>query len=213
MEELRPGGIKLTRELIEAGMEHLGQKSTCGLRLLDIGCGRGESMRSLADEYGFSCTGLEPDDEHLAAARELCPDMPIVQGNAEKLDMEAESFDIALAECVFSLFDPAEAALSRINGVLKKNGAFLFTDVYSLGIGCRGGCGLLRNLYTKEQIEELMTKSGFELLYWQDCGHILKGMLGQLILDHGVQEAYRIIGLDRCSLKGAGYCLAVCKKK
>lgn len=66
-----------------------------GLRLLDIGCGRGGLARALA-AWGAQVTGLEPDAGALAEARASVPEARFVEGLAEALPFADGSFDMAL---------------------------------------------------------------------------------------------------------------------
>jgi len=91
----------------------------------------------------------------------------------------------------------------------------MFSDVYAKEESPAEGSGLLRRICTRQQITDTVQAVGFRMILFRDCGDILKGMLGQLILDYGAEEAYRHIGLTPCALKSAraGYFLAVAIKE
>ena len=208
-EPLRPGGPPLTRRAISQYA-----KVSKGDRLLDVGCGRGDTLRLLTEEYGLICAGIEPDEARFAQACANAPDCDIRRGEAEQLPFADESFHCVLGECSFSLFRDPPRALAEIRRVLKPHGRLVLTDVYAKSGRGATGSGLLRHLYPLAELERLLKEGGFAPVGSEDCGKILLGMLGQLILDYGVEEAYRRIGISQCGLKagGAGYLIIAAEK-
>ena len=95
--------------------------------------------------------------------------------------------------------------------MLLPGGKLLITDTYARGASGVCGEGMVRHLYSVGQFRGMLTEAGFSVLHGEDCGEILKTMLGQMILDYGKEEAYRLLGLDRCAFKQAqaGYLLLV----
>src|SRR5205807_2092152 len=66
-----------------------------GLRILDVGCGRGDALRQLL-EYGADpefLTGIDLLDENLKRARRLAPHLQVVCGSASRLPFPDSSFD------------------------------------------------------------------------------------------------------------------------
>ena len=209
MSALRPGGSALTLRAL----------SFCPLtdasRLLDIGCGRGESLALISERWGCRTAGIEPDDERRALACAANPGIDIAPATAELLPYADASFDIVLAECTASLFSDPRAAFAEIGRVLAPDGLLALTDVYAREQTPPATTGMLRRLYTLEQWRTLLRQAGFSLRHEEDCGRVMQNMLGQMILDHGREEAYRRIGLDRCCLKaaGLGYLLLIAAKE
>lgn len=198
MSGLRPGGLELTRQLLAM------TKVKPGMRALDIGCGRGESLSLLSGEFGCQVWGLEPDAENRAAAQAANPGREILPGRGEELPFPAGSFDLVLAECVLSLFDPVEQALQEIHRVLRIGGVLLLSDVYGKKSSLRGAKGMLRNLYTLEELAALLQEAGFCLKQQAHADDSLLQMLGQMIFDLGQEETYARLGLDRCCLRETG---------
>lgn len=206
---LRPGGLELTLHALS--FSHIDQFS----RILDLGCGNGESLALIRQKYDCFVAGLEPDQERLCRARIANPGVEISSAHAEDIPFAEDSFDIVLSECAFSLFSQPSIALTEISRVLAANGSLILTDVYAKNCGDISGAGLLRHLYTIDEFTALLGEAGFSVSNWQDCANILKTMLAQLILEYGAAEAYKMVGLDQCRLRAAnvGYLLLVAKKE
>jgi arsenite methyltransferase len=209
MKALRPGGAELTHRAL----------SFCGLtaasRLLDIGCGRGESLSLIRERWGCKVAGIEPYAVRREQAQAANPGVEIAPTTAERLPFVDESFDVALAECSASLFADPAAAFAEISRVLKPGSIIALTDVYARESAPTAAAGMLRQLYTLKQWRRLLQAAGLRLSHQEDCGRVMQNMLGQLILEHGREAAYQIIGLDRCALKaaGLGYVLLIAVKE
>lgn len=69
-----------------------------GKRLVDLGCGTGRFTLALAARTGCEAVGLDRNEGMLAKAREKDSEKRCtwITGDAERLDLEAESFDCAL---------------------------------------------------------------------------------------------------------------------
>lgn len=126
---LRPGGLALT----ERGCEMAGFRR--GSRLLDVGCGAGETVRRLL-ELGFDARGVEPD----ARLRGLCRDrgLPVAEGCAECIPFGDGVFDGVLFECSLSLASDKRVALREAFRVLVPGGSVLIQDLYRIGSDTRG---------------------------------------------------------------------------
>jgi ubiquinone/menaquinone biosynthesis C-methylase UbiE len=81
---------------------------TAGKEILDVGCGRGISMEPLTIR-GCVVTGLDPNADRLADARERLPNVKLVQGRAEQLPFPDRSFDGVICAHAFHHFDRAQA--------------------------------------------------------------------------------------------------------
>lgn len=205
MDCLRPGGLELTRHALSFAA------LTAESRVLDLGCGRGETLALLRGEYGCWVAAVEPDQQRRAQAEANNPGVEIAAAAAEQLPFADDGFDLALAECSVSLFSQPQAALAEIKRVLIPAGRLIITDVYARQEAGWNGEGMIRRLYTLKQFRSLLSGAGFNVRHGEDCSSLLKTMLGQMILDYGREEAYRRLGLDSCALRqaGAGYLLLV----
>src|SRR5689334_25061788 len=72
--------------------------------ILEIGCGAGDLLRDLI-KWGArpeNLVGIELIDERVTDARHLCPkDVRILQGNAGKLQLPDQTFDLVVQSTVF----------------------------------------------------------------------------------------------------------------
>ena len=120
-EPLRPGGLALTRELIDrAGFR-------AGETVADIGCGLGASTRLLLDR-GVAAIGVDlvvPSD---AGARGEAP--PLVVADAARLPFADDSLDGVLSECSLSLTADRERTLAEWFRKLRRGGRLALSDVY-----------------------------------------------------------------------------------
>ncbi|NLN83550.1 MAG: class I SAM-dependent methyltransferase [Firmicutes bacterium] len=190
---LRHGGLKLTLKGVElAGF-------TKKDKILDIGCGRGLSVKFLSS-LGYNIQGLDQN----------C-DFPLIKGDARELPFKENELQGLLYECSFSKMDQAEGVLKEAFRVLKPNGKIMITDFYARGVK-KEFSGLLGRVERKEEIDELFSRAGFTLVYWQDESEGLAQTFGQLIFYHG--SAAKIVGSNREDLKAAkaGYYQAIWEK-
>jgi arsenite methyltransferase len=127
--ELHPGGEATTRrafELIDFGP---------GDRLLDVGCGQGESALLAARERGAEAVGLDLGASAIAAAeaaaraKGLDGRARFVRGDAAALPFGGSSFDAVLLECTLSTLVDKERAIREVRRVLRPGGRVAISDV------------------------------------------------------------------------------------
>ena len=118
-----------------------------GARILDLGSGSGHDCYILAGMVGEhgEVVGVDMTDEQLAVANEYHqyhadkfgytkPNTRFLKGYLEKLnelDLEPESFDVIVSNCVINLSEDKEAVLSHAYNLLKPGGEMYFSDVYA----------------------------------------------------------------------------------
>ena len=116
-----------------------------GCRILDLGCGSGRDVYALAQLVGESghVVGVDMTDEQLAVAKQHqayhiekfgYDNVTFLHGYIEKLDeldLEANSFDIIVSNCVINLSPDKAAVMASVQRLLKPGGEFYFSDVYA----------------------------------------------------------------------------------
>lgn len=109
-----------------------------GMRILDIGCGKGWLMRRLARQFDVQITGLEiirsfaADARRLAAAENLTDRIHIVEGAALDFRFEPGSFDLVM--CIGATFalGGLEPALDWMSRAAKRGAAIAFGEVFAM---------------------------------------------------------------------------------
>ncbi|QBD76195.1 methyltransferase domain-containing protein [Ktedonosporobacter rubrisoli] len=132
-DSFHPGGIQLT--------EHLGTllQLAQGQRMLDIASGQGKSAIALAQRFGCQVQGIEYGAQAVQRATEAAAEAGVAhlvtfqQGDAERLPVAAETFDVVICECAFCTFTDKSTAASEMWRVLKSGGRVGLSDLTRLG--------------------------------------------------------------------------------
>jgi prepilin-type processing-associated H-X9-DG protein len=107
---------------------------TAGESVLDVGCGCGETLLSLASLVGPTgrVVGVDASLPMLARAKDRCSgrmNVAFLDGDATKVipsDPHDASFDVALSRCGVLVFADPVAAFRRIRGALRPGGRLSF---------------------------------------------------------------------------------------
>ena len=208
----RPGGFALTRQMFqfsaieipEAGAtETESTDPAVPLRVIDIGCGTGGTMRWLSEHFpDWQISGLDKNpDVHEPGWIET--------GCAEKLPYPDQTADIILMECSCSKAAEPAAALREVYRVLKPEGWLLMSDMYArkkeLFLD-----GMLGRLESAKTIRDRLAEAGFVLAKMQDASGTLVEWIGQQIFDGNLESVCAALGAERKILKeaGCGYFIA-----
>lgn len=128
-ESLHPGGLALTTRLATA----MGLKK--GDVVLDVGSGRGASAVHLAETVGCRVTGLTLEDtgtatgSRLALEKGVSDTVTFLQQDVHEANLEGESYDGIVMECVLSILGDKEAVVCRLAQALAPGGRLGLTDV------------------------------------------------------------------------------------
>ncbi|MBV8143597.1 MAG: methyltransferase domain-containing protein [Gammaproteobacteria bacterium] len=111
---------------------------TAGMRVLDAGCGTGESLAWLAAAvapHGLAI-GVDLASAHVRAAREMLPQAALLQADLMRPSLAKESFDLVWSvNTIHHLHDPGDGArtlatLLRPGGRLALGQSSLLPDMY-----------------------------------------------------------------------------------
>ncbi|MDQ0155481.1 class I SAM-dependent methyltransferase [Robertmurraya andreesenii] len=121
-----PGGIDLTKEMF------LSEKINSTSRILDVGCGTGQTAAYLAARYGAKVIGLDINPIMIKKAKKRMKKyqlpVEIIHGSIESCPLEDDTFDMVISESVLAFVD-APRALREIYRLLKKGGRFIANEL------------------------------------------------------------------------------------
>uniref|UniRef100_UPI003F569D21 class I SAM-dependent methyltransferase n=1 Tax=Neobacillus oceani TaxID=3115292 RepID=UPI003F569D21 len=121
-----PGGLNITKEML------IGEQMNKSSKILDVGCGTGQTAAFLALQYGANITGMDinPIMVEKAKNRMATHQLPveIIHGSIEEIPLKDKSFDFILCESVLS-FVNKQKALREIYRVLRDGGRFIANEL------------------------------------------------------------------------------------
>lgn len=190
---IRPGGLALT----DRGVAFC--RFSPGARLLDVGCGAGATVEHLRSRYGFIVAGVDISRKLIAEGVLRNPALPLAEGKAEALPVEAGELDGILCECVLSVVPEPLLALLEFSRALRPGGHLVLSDVYD-----RGGAD-------RRRVEMALAECGFAVLLWEDHTSLLKELAARLILAHGSADGFCPAGCAAGTRPG--YYLLIARKE
>jgi SAM-dependent methyltransferase len=119
-----PSSVRLAFELI-------GPTDLRGLRVLDVGCGRGGTVALLAEACEADATGVDLSPEAIAFCHRTHrhPHARFEVGDAEHLPVEDASFDAVTNIESSHTYPNLRSFYAEVARVLKTGGVFLYTDL------------------------------------------------------------------------------------
>lgn len=121
-----PGGIGLTKEILKT--EEINKTS----RILDVGCGTGQTSAYLAEQYEAKVTGMDINaimvEKAKSRMRRYQLPVEIIQGSIEEFPVKDGEFDFIISESVLSFVNQPKA-LKEIFRLLKNGGRFIANEL------------------------------------------------------------------------------------
>jgi cyclopropane fatty-acyl-phospholipid synthase-like methyltransferase len=114
-----------------------------GMRILDVGCGKGWLLRRIASRFDIEATGLEINRTFAAEARRLVTEenltdrIRIVQGPALEFHPEPASFDVVMCIGASFALDGFEPALDWMGRAAKRGGIIALGEVFAMKLPYR----------------------------------------------------------------------------
>ena len=214
----RPGGFEITRKAFNI----CAFAKSASTKILDVGCGSGDTAAFLTSEYGFCVTGIDPSDEAVAHAKEKHPGLEFMKGDGQALEFKSLSFDCVLMECTLSLMPNPVEAIHEAFCVLKEGGYLIAHDLYiphpseeDLAVieqirkskteeKHKGDCGKERRsectvngALIMNDIFAALEELGFELILFEDRKSDLDSFAASLVFEGGSVDEYLQVKQDR----------------
>lgn len=121
----RPGGFEIT----EKGLDICNFQP--GAKILDIGCGEGDSCCLLRERFGYSPVGIDISPEAVKKAQNNYPQLEFQVGDGEFLEnFSSGTFDGVLMECVLSQINLPLEAVHEAYCVLRPGGKLFISGLY-----------------------------------------------------------------------------------
>jgi ubiquinone/menaquinone biosynthesis C-methylase UbiE len=139
--------------------------------LLDVGCGSGALIRSLArDVNGMTFVGVDPAPQMLAAAASHSHHgrAAFARAPAEALPFRDATFDVVVSSVSFGHWPDQPAGLRECRRVLVDGGALVLVDVFARWLNLATRRGDRHSAHTRSRTTELLRASGFETAEWHD---------------------------------------------
>jgi SAM-dependent methyltransferase len=131
------------------------------VRALDLGCGTGIFLESLA-RYG-EAVGLDSSPDALAFCRERGLTR-LVRGDGALIPFGDESFDLVTANDLIEHIEDDAAALREVHRVLKRGGrAFIFAPAFDFLWSLQDEISHHRRRYTRARLARIIEGAGFEI--------------------------------------------------
>lgn len=154
-------------------------------KILDVGCGTGEILKSITERYSFAqLYGLDISEEMLKQANDkLKGTATLILGDAKNITLETNSFDLLLCTDSFHHYPNPQQAISEFYRVLK-HGKFLLIADYWKPFPIRQIMNLFISysnegdvkIYSKKEIIEFLKRGGFQEITYkkiQNSGYLV----------------------------------------
>lgn len=187
---LRPGGLKLT----DLGVEFC--RFCEGNKILDIGCGKGTTVKYLKEKYLFDSYGIDPSEILLQEGKKINPELKLQKGRGESIPFKNESMHGVFAECTLSLMEDLDKTIQETYRVLRKKGCFIISDVFArnpeyLNLMQQfsfNSC--MRGLHDIEKLKLNLQNNGFNIVYFKDFTELLKELMVKIIFTYGSMSIF-----------------------
>lgn len=197
-----PGGLRLTKRAVEWAA--FGR----GARVVDIGCGTGQTVEYLCNTCGLQAVGIDVAESRLEQGQARVPGLPLIRATGEALPFAAASMDGALAECSLSVMADRGKVLAEIHRILVDKGKLVITDLYVR----KPAAACPASAAAGSEWQQQLAAAGFRVLVWEDQTAYLREFVACFLMQSGSMEE-----LWQCTANGKmnkqmGYFLLMAEK-
>ncbi|HUS00832.1 MAG TPA: class I SAM-dependent methyltransferase [Chitinophagaceae bacterium] len=140
-------------------------------KLIDLGCGPGQTTKFIADQELTDIVGIDISDEMINVARSINPHLQFETGDILRLGYPDNTFGSAVAfySIVHFTHEQVRSAFKEVKRVLKEDGQFLFSfhvgeDVVHLDEFLEHKVSIDFYFFDTVKVIELATEMGFEII-------------------------------------------------
>ena len=140
-------------------------------KLIDLGCGPGQTTKFIADQELTDTIGIDISDEMISVARTLNPHLHFETGDILDLKYPDQTFGSAIAFYSIVHFDHEQIKITfkEIKRILKDDGQFLFSfhvgeDVVHLEELLGHKVNIDFNFFDTKKIAEVLAESDFTII-------------------------------------------------
>ena len=141
-------------------------------RVLDIGCGTGALLRTLADRLpaAIELVGVDPAAGMITAARAvpaLDPRITFEQAAAERLPQPDASFDLVVSVTSFDHWADQGLGISEAARVLTPGAPLILVDLCARWLGLTVALSRRTRARTPHRVEQLLTAADLQPVRWE----------------------------------------------
>lgn len=168
--------IKFSNELEDKHLDQIllkafAEKNKTKGRLIDLGCGPGQTTKFLFDHGVIDILGTDLSSEMVKVATRMNPAIQFEEADLLKLKFGDHSFNAAVAFYAIVHFDYAQIkiALSEVKRILANNGEFLFSfhignEIVSLDNFLDKPVNIKFQFFDVEKIQSIIDEVGFDTI-------------------------------------------------
>jgi ubiquinone/menaquinone biosynthesis C-methylase UbiE len=169
-----PGGDAILLEILE------GLAINPGARVLELGCGNGDTAEYLRERYGCDVTGVDVSAALIGRAKVEHGKIKFLVCGAEEITFPDGSFDLVICECILSLCENPAEVIGRVAKALGCGGRLVILDLFERVGG----------INDTKKVTELAGGCGLVVSSEADKTYELKTWAAGIVMDFGSIEAY-----------------------
>jgi ubiquinone/menaquinone biosynthesis C-methylase UbiE len=141
-------------------------------RILDVGCGTGALLRTLADRLSAATdlVGVDPAAGMITTGRSapaLDPRIKLYEAAAERLPHPDASFDLVVSVTSFDHWTDQGLGISEVARVLTPGAPFVLVDLCARWLGLTMALSRRPRARTPHRVEQLLAAADLRVLRWE----------------------------------------------